>query len=107
MEGIEIFLQGDQRDLDEAANDDDDEGALLIDGEQPEEVRTIFVDKLPENFERDCLNALAVAKAFDWQQIIEWKKREEDFTHEDVELGAIVTAEGGMKQIFTKKPKVT
>ena len=78
----------------------------MIEGEQPEEVRTIFVDDLPENFEKDCLNALAVAKAFDWQKVLEWKRREEDFNHGDSELGTIVTAESGMRQIFTKKPKV-
>ena len=78
----------------------------MIEGEEPAEIRTVFVDDLPENFQKDCLNALAVAKAFDWQQVLEWKRREENFNHTDTELGTIVTAESGMKQIFTKNPKV-
>ena len=101
---MEVLIQGNQRDLNE--EEDDGEGALLIEGEEPEEVRTIFVDNLPEDFEKNCLNALAVAKAFDWQKVLEWKRREEDFNHDDPELGTIVTAESGMRQIFTKRPKV-
>ena len=101
---MEVVIQGNQRDIDE--EEEDGEGALLIEGEEPEEVRTIFVDNLPENFEVNCLNALATAKAFDWQKILDWKRREEDFDHGHSELGAIVTAESGMKQIFAKNPKV-
>ena len=101
---MEVVIQGNQRDFNE--EEDDGEGALLIEGEEPEAVRTIFVDDLPEDFEKDALNALAVAKAFDWQKVLEWKRREEDFNHNDSELGTIVTAESGMRQIFSKHPKV-
>ena len=93
---------------DEAAPEEiEDQNRLLIEGEENDEPRTIFVSRMAEGFETHCKNILAYTKCYNWKKIIEWKRNEESYEHTDDELGAIVTAEGCLKQIFDLNFKVT
>ena len=99
---MEVFLEGG----DEDEEMDEDEGELLIEGEPRREAETVFVDKLTNGFALHIKNLLALTSSFKWAKILEWKRIQEDFTHEDQELQVLVTAEGALRQIYDLNFKV-
>ena len=94
-------------DVFEVGGDDDDEededDGLRIEGEPVRESRTIFKQSIENGFTEKVLNTFALAASFKWSKISEWKRLEENYSHEDYELQTIVAAEGALKQIFAKQ----
>ena len=93
--------------LDDVAPDElEEQGGLVIEGQQARAPRTVFVDSLPDDFEKRCKDILAFTKCFDWNKVITWKKHQETFECSDQELAVIVTAEGCLNQIKEHNLKV-
>ena len=103
IEGMDAILEGqlDDEDFDE------DEGNLIIEGEAARGARTVFADRLPEGFTKNIKNILALTASFKWKKILEWKRIQDDFDHEDQELQVLVAAEGAIRQVFEQNFKVT
>ena len=99
---MDVFIQG----RDEGEEIEEEEGELQIEGEPEIENRTIFVEKIEKGFGKYIKNILALTSSFKWTKILEWKRNEENFMHEDQELQVLVTAEGALRQIFERNYKV-
>ena len=102
IEGIEVYTQGG----DEDEEIEEGEGELMIEGEARQEAQTVFVDHLAAGFTDYIRNIIALTASFKWSVIVEWKRTEENFTHEDQELQVLVAAEGAIRQIFELNFKV-